>query len=111
MPPNVLPEESMRRLNDVRKEVWKGGATGLVAGSILGWVGFELSKRVPALRKHHSRNTKFAAVLVCGALFSFIASTVGGQRRVSDIADIFVVGAKPVDSYEVKRQTAIRDRK
>ena len=83
----------------------------MVAGSILGWVGFELSKRVPALRKHHSRNTKFAAVLVCGALFSFIASTVGGQRRVSDIADIFVVGAKPVDSYEVKRQTAIRDRK
>lgn len=105
-----LDPTSFQRLNDVRKEVWRGGVVGLVGGLVLGAAGFELSRSVPSLRRYHSPNAFFASVLCSGAFFSFILSINRGQRSVVLVGDVFTKGANPLATYETKRvETIVAD--
>ena len=106
----VLDRDSLRRLNEVRKEVWRGGAMGLVLGLAIGHVAFLASRKVPALRKMHSRNTRLAFVLCSGAFGSFLFSTVRGSNSIYFLSDVFQKGSPTaeVQTYESKRIAALQ---
>ncbi|KAG5180747.1 hypothetical protein JKP88DRAFT_66468 [Tribonema minus] len=94
LPPDSLSDEDVARLNDVRKQVWKGGALGLVNGSVLGFIASRLGARYsPALRKLSTTNYTMLCVMASGALGSFLGATVSGKKSVVYIGDIFTRGA------------------
>ena len=78
----VIDPQSFARLNEVRKDLYKGAAVGLVGGSLLGYIGFHVSSTVPALRRLHSRNTLTASVMLSGAFGSFLFALMRGQQSV-----------------------------
>ena len=91
----VIDPDSFRRLNEVRKDLYKGAVTGLVGGSLLGAIGFHLSAHVPALRRLRSKNTLVASVMLGGAFGSFLFSLMRGQQSVVYLGDVFGLNAKP----------------
>lgn len=91
----VIDPQSFARLNEVRKDLYKGAAVGLVGGSLLGYIGFHVSSTVPALRRLHSRNTLTASVMLSGAFGSFLFALMRGQQSVVFIGDVFSLNSSP----------------
>ena len=91
----VIDPESFQRLNEVRKELYRGGLIGLIAGSTLGAAAFQVSTYVPVLRKHHTKHTLIASVMLGGAFGSFLFSLVRGQKSVVYIGDVFAINSTP----------------
>ena len=89
------------RLKEVKKEVWKGGLTGVLAGGCLGGLGhFGALKFFPQMSKKLNRNTLMATILLTSAIGSFLGSVVNGKNSVQYIGDIFKRGSKSTSTYQ-----------
>lgn len=109
LPPDSLSDEDVARLHDVRNNVWKGGAQGLVAGGLLGYVGAKLASQAkshPTLPRLGQPRYTMLAVMATGALGSFLGSVVSGKRSVVHIGDIFSRGATEQELTEYQRRAA-----
>ena len=83
----ALSREDFRRVADVRRAVWTGGAWGVFSGGAIGTLAFYgalASGRAPNLRSKHL----WFAVLGGAALGSYVGSSVAGARAVDSIADV-----------------------
>lgn len=83
----ALSREDFRRVADVRRAVWTGGAWGVFSGGAAGTIAFYgalASGRAPYLRSKHL----WFAVLGGAALGSYVGSSVAGARAVDSIADV-----------------------
>lgn len=101
----TLDPTGFQRLNDVRKDVWRGGIAGLIGGALSGEVLFQISRSIPSLRKHHSRNVRFATIMCTASFGSFLTSLIYGQKSVVYVGDVFLEGSKRQTSqdYESRR--------
>lgn len=110
-PPDTLSKDEIRTLGDVRRSIWTNGFTGLLVGSISGYVLHATAQfvhnRLPEstkLKVHapgepplkFSRNTAFLSVMVGAAVGSFSMATAAGKNRSHELHDIYEVGKDPM---------------
>lgn len=112
-PPDTLSKDDVRKIADVRRDVWTSGFKGLFYGSAAGYgmhtagrivhdrilpddtkarirTIFNMSKKQPLF----SRNTAFLSFLAGGAFGSFIMATTTGKNEVHELHDIFHINEK-----------------
>lgn len=94
-----LDPETVRRLNNVRKDIWAGGAKGLGYGLLLGYACYHCAGYIPQLRRVRSKNHLVLSVLLGGSLGSFLGATVSGKNAVQHIGDIFQINARSASAY------------
>ena len=98
-----LSEDSRRKLNDVRREIWSGGLTGLFSGLCLGYGSslllLNLRSKIPSLEKINQKNYRVSAVLICGALGSFLGATVRGKNESYQLQEVYMENAKATGGY------------
>mmetsp|Transcript_18730 Transcript_18730/g.24321 ORF Transcript_18730/g.24321 Transcript_18730/m.24321 type:complete len:170 (+) Transcript_18730:124-633(+) len=90
-PPPTLSQDDVRRVADVRRDVWTGGLKGAVLGIFLSSSAFLIFKgRIPL----HQRANVFLGTMMGGsAVASFLAALTAGKNSVQKIGDIFFRGA------------------
>lgn len=109
-PPDTLSKEDIRTIADVRRSIWTDGFTGLLYGSLTGYVLHTFAKLAhnrlpdPAKARLHapgdtplkfSRNTAFLSVMIGGAVGSFVMATAAGKNRVHELHSIYDAGKVP----------------
>eukprot|EP00553_Chaetoceros_curvisetus_P006804 CAMPEP_0204626732 /NCGR_PEP_ID=MMETSP0717-20131115/12555_1 /ASSEMBLY_ACC=CAM_ASM_000666 /TAXON_ID=230516 /ORGANISM="Chaetoceros curvisetus" /LENGTH=123 /DNA_ID=CAMNT_0051642773 /DNA_START=46 /DNA_END=417 /DNA_ORIENTATION=- len=116
---------------DVRRDVWTSGFKGLAYGLSFGFIFHEASQFIynntnvlvpdnvkKQFKKYHeqlklppiqfNRNTKFLAVLMGGAMGSFILATTTGKNEVHNMHNIFEIGKKdPRTPYQKTVEDAL----
>lgn len=93
-PPKSLSQNDVKRIADLRRDVWRAGfvgAAGGLVGGYVGWQGLEKSGRLPA--KWRGPNNVMLATLGMGALTSFLCSLAAGKNSIQRVGDIFRRGA------------------
>lgn len=104
---------NVRKIADVRRDVWKSGFTGLFYGAATGYVTHtslrlihdrilsdatrtKIRAIVQIPKKHpvFSRNTAFLSFMAGGALGSFLMATSTGKNEVHELHDIFHINEK-----------------
>ena len=99
----VNPESELK-LKEVRKELWKGGAKGLLLGASIGYIGHSVIAALSPQMKHKmNKNTLLAGVLLSASVFSFVSALANGKNSVPYIGDFFKQNLRQdVDSEEEK---------
>ncbi|CAN0018761.1 unnamed protein product, partial [Heterosigma akashiwo] len=117
----VLEGEDLKRIADVRRDVWTGGLKGLVTGLFVGSAGF-LSIRKFGLRyvpKKYTEDSKYYVLttLLLGSCGSFVGSLVccaiaivAGKNSIIFVSDIFQRGAKPQEITPYQENSAAHQR-
>lgn len=98
-PPETLSKEDIRTIADVRRDIWTNAFAGLGVGTVAGYI-LHTSARLVHQRgiwklPFLNRNTAFLAVLLGGAVGSFVMATTTGKNEVHQLHSIFQVGATP----------------
>jgi len=94
---------TMKRLRELRMEVWNGGAKGLIGGLGFGVVGHEIVKHHPSFKKKLNKNTLVGTVLLAGCLGSFLGAVVRGKNSIQYVGDIFRRGNyQSASSYDMQ---------
>jgi hypothetical protein len=101
-----LDENTTNRLKNVRKNIWIGGGTGFLCGSIVGFIGHKFYTNYNTVKvnatlkaKGNTKNTLIAFVLVSASFFSFLGALVEGKNSAQYIGDVFRIGSSPRSSY------------
>ena len=105
-PPKTMSQDDVRRVADVRRDVWTAGIGGGIAGVFLGssgWLGLRhLGKLPKAIR---TPNHYALITMGTGALLSFLSSLAAGKNSIQRIGDVFGRGAKvPFDDEDVRER-------
>jgi len=92
-PPTLTKDEYLTMAN-VRKDIWKNSAYGLVFGSLCGGLGHKLvnvanQRQMLGAGLKLSRNTAMMSIFMGGALGSFIMSVTTGKNEVHNLHSIF----------------------
>mmetsp|Transcript_22183 Transcript_22183/g.25671 ORF Transcript_22183/g.25671 Transcript_22183/m.25671 type:complete len:218 (-) Transcript_22183:270-923(-) len=120
-PPDTLSKDDVRKIADVRRDVWTSGFKGLFYGSAAGYTlhtaskffynrvlseknkskiraAFDINKSKPIF----TRNTAFLSFMLGGSLGSFLLATTTGKNEVHELHDIFHIGEKekPLTPYQ-----------
>ena len=91
-PPKTLSQDDVKRIADLRRDVWKAGFMGAAGGLVAGYSGWHvLKKRLPA--KLRGPNNAMLATLGTGALLSFLCSLAAGKNSIQRVGDVFRRGA------------------
>lgn len=112
-PPDTLSKEDVRKIADVRRDVWTSGFKGLFYGSISGYavhtacrvthdkvlpdtVKSKIRQILNKSSRHpiFTRNTAFLSFMAGGALGSFVLATTTGKNEVHELHDIFHINEK-----------------
>jgi hypothetical protein len=97
--PKTMSEDDRRTVSEVRKELWVQGFTGLAAGTVTGFVGHtfaSIGNRRNWWKLKLNSNTGMLAVLLGGALGSFISASTAGKNEVHKMHPVFRKGQKTV---------------
>ena len=86
---NPLDEEQQERLNGVRRQLWRGGASGALGGIIAGIAGCQIIKYMPQMKPHRTKNIYTLVMLLTPAIGAFLNSSVVGTNEIQTIGDIF----------------------
>uniref|UniRef100_A0A7S1BSN7 Uncharacterized protein n=1 Tax=Corethron hystrix TaxID=216773 RepID=A0A7S1BSN7_9STRA len=110
-PPDTLSPQDIRKISDVRREIWTAGFKGLVVGSCASYASHEIvragqqRKIIPSTilgKVALGRNTAALCFMVGGALGSFSMASAAGKNKIHNLHDVFEVGANPVRTqYQV----------
>jgi len=101
VPPPTLSPDDVRRVADVRRDVWTAGMSGLVGGTFAGSTGWVAARYFGALPPVlRTRNAYAVAVMGGGAFMSFLCSLAAGKNSVRRIGDVFRRNATPPDAEE-----------
>mmetsp|Transcript_36201 Transcript_36201/g.47745 ORF Transcript_36201/g.47745 Transcript_36201/m.47745 type:complete len:145 (-) Transcript_36201:294-728(-) len=102
----VLEGEDLRRIADVRRDVWTGGFRGLISGLFLGSASYLLLRkfRPSSFPSTYIDDSKYyiLSTLSLGSVGSFMGSLVAGKNSIVFVSDIFQRGA-------VKNPTAYQE--
>jgi hypothetical protein len=101
--PKTLSEEDRQTVGEVRKELWVQGATGLAAGTVAGFVSHtfaSIGNRRNWWKLKLNSNTGMLAVLLGGALGSFIGSSTAGKNEVHKMHPVFRKGQKTMGEIQ-----------
>jgi hypothetical protein len=98
--PKTLSEDDRRTVGEVRKELWVQGFQGLAAGTVAGFVA-HTSLAIGNRRDFWGKiklnnNTRLLAVLLGGAIGSFIGASTAGKNEVHKMHPVFRKGQKTV---------------
>lgn len=97
-PPATLSDDDIRRVADLRRDVWTAGIQGGLAGIFLGSTSFLVLRRTGRLpASFRTSNDAMLLTLGSGALLSFLAALTAGKNKVHSIADVFQRGARNVE--------------
>jgi hypothetical protein len=97
--PKTMSEDDRRTVGDVRKELWVQGFNGLAAGTVAGFVGHtfaSIGNRRNWWKLKLNSNTGMLAVLLGGALGSFISASTAGKNEVHKMHPVFRKGQKTI---------------
>ena len=105
-PPKTMSQDDVRRVADVRRNVWTAGIGGGVAGVFLGSTGWLGLHHLGKLPKQIKTPNHYALITMgTGALFSFLCSLAAGKNSVQRIGDVFTRGARtPFDDEDVRER-------
>lgn len=116
--PDYLTKEDVRAVADVRRDIWSAGFTGLLYGTISGYILHTFAKffhnrmsDAAKLKLHapgdapmkFSRNTAFLSVMIGGAVGSFAMATATGKNQVHNLHDIYEKGKQAKEDEERER--------
>lgn len=98
-PPETMSKEDIRKVADVRRDIWTSAFWGMGVGSLscfaLHGVAQVASRRTSMLKGVTlNRNTALLSFLAGGAFGSFLMATTTGKNEVHKIHDVFSVGSK-----------------
>lgn len=97
-PPETMSKEDIRKVADVRRDIWTSAFYGMGVGSLgclaLHGVAQFASKRGFLKGISLNRNTAFLSFLGGGAFGSFIMATTTGKNEVHKLHPVFQVGSK-----------------
>ena len=94
-----LDADSRMALNNLRRDVWTGGGTGMAIGFLSGLTGYQALAYIPSLRKYRTGKYMTSGILIASALGSFLGATVMGKNKVQEHTEIFKRNAKPTGPY------------
>jgi hypothetical protein len=97
--PKTLSAEDRHTVGEVRRELWIQGFSGLAAGTVAGFVAHtaaSIGVRRNWFKLKLNSNTGMLAVLLGGAMGSFIAASTAGKNEVHKMHPVFRKGQKPV---------------
>lgn len=106
-PPSTMSDEDIKRVADVRRDVWTAGIKGAVAGVFVGSTGWQGARYFGKLPKAIRSPNHYALITMgTGALMSFLCSLAAGKNSVKRIGDVFLRGAKVpyVDDEDVREK-------
>jgi hypothetical protein len=89
--------DDIRTVADVRRELWTQGFVGLAAGTVAGFVvhtACSIGNRRQWWKVKTNSNTAMLAVLLGGAMGSFISASTAGKNEVHKMHPVFRKGAK-----------------
>mmetsp|Transcript_21058 Transcript_21058/g.38241 ORF Transcript_21058/g.38241 Transcript_21058/m.38241 type:complete len:192 (+) Transcript_21058:164-739(+) len=92
-PPETMSKEDIRKVADVRRDIWTAAFWGMGVGS-LGCFALHGVARRTKMGAQLNRNTAFLSFLAGGAFGSFLMATTTGKNEVHKIHDVFQVGSK-----------------
>lgn len=133
-PPDTLSKEDVRKIADVRRDVWTSGFKGLFYGSAIGYTMHTTSKiiytkilkddnsknknniktkinklfKVTKKQPLFTKNTAFLSFLAGGALGSFLMATTTGKNEIHELHDIFHINEKKKET-KTKYQKIVDD--
>jgi len=110
-PPDTMSSNDIRKVADVRREIWKAGFKGLVCGSVGGLASHRLilagqqSQIIPPSiigKLKLNRNTALLSFMLGGAIGSFSMASASGKNNIHNLHDVMLVGSNPVGTeYQV----------
>jgi len=116
---DTLSKEDVRKIADVRRDIWTSGFKGLAYGSVGGYTLHTITRLLhnslseaakgklvfPGSSKpiRFNRNTAFFSFMAGGAFTSFVLATTTGKNKVHNMHDVFEVGKH---EYKSPYQTA-----
>ena len=92
-PPETMSKEDIRKVADVRRDIWTAAFWGMGVGS-LGCFALHGVARRTGMGAQLNRNTALLSFLAGGAFGSFLMATTTGKNQVHKIHDVFQVGSK-----------------
>jgi hypothetical protein len=98
-PPKSMSVDDIRTVADVRRELWTQGFVGLAAGTVTGFVvhtACSIGNRRQWWKLKLNSNTGMLAVLLGGAMGSFISASTAGKNEVHKMHPVFRKGQKTV---------------
>mmetsp|Transcript_5342 Transcript_5342/g.7945 ORF Transcript_5342/g.7945 Transcript_5342/m.7945 type:complete len:227 (+) Transcript_5342:2683-3363(+) len=128
-PPDSLSKEDVRKIADVRRDVWTSGFKGLFYGAASGYTLHTTCKLIhdrllndntkAKLRSLFNatkgnplftRNTAFLSFMGGGALGSFVMATTTGKNEVHELHDIFKIGEKETKKVTPYQESIQKDK-
>jgi len=94
VPASILNPEQTARLNEVRRELWRGGMRGAAAGVVTGLCTLVAVKNVSALKGLRNKNMYTALMLASPVMGALVGSTVSGKNEIQLVGDIFDTNKK-----------------
>ena len=104
---SLLSPETVRTANELRRQMWTGGLTGLGGGLFAAVVSFGFMKMVPSLQRYTNKNYVFAAVLFSGSLGSFLGAVVNGKNAMQMEVVSYTQVVTPHDESFLRRRQSI----
>lgn len=98
-PPETMSKEDIRKVADVRRDIWTSAFWGMGVGSLGCFLVHGVARRTK-MGATLNRNTALLSFLAGGAFGSFLMATTTGKNEVHKIHDVFTVGSK----QEIERQ-------
>ena len=105
--PDTLYDEDVEALNDVRRNVWRGGAQGGLYGATASLGGLVLARRVRTAPTITSAHLMFGTLLGAAA-GSFLGSVTAGKNSRWMLGNVFSRGATGT-AYTTTTRSAAED--
>jgi hypothetical protein len=106
-----LDDEELKRVADVRRDVWRGAFRGMLSGACAGFAGCVIARNTQ--RFAYARHSKYmvAAVLVGSSFGAYLGAVTAGRNSIQHIGDVFQKNAKPASRYQQLQQEAARQQR
>lgn len=103
----LMSPEKVQTANELRRQMWTGGLTGLVGSLAAALISFQVAKRVPSLQRYTNKNYAFAAALCAGSVGSFLGTVVNGKNAIQMSVVSHAPVVTPHDESFLRRQESI----
>lgn len=106
-----LDDEELKRVADVRRDVWRGAFRGMLSGACAGFAGCVIARNTQ--RFAYAKHSKYmvAAVLVGSAFGAYLGAVTAGKNSIQLISDVFQKNAKPASRYQQLQQEAAQQQR
>ena len=86
---NPIDQKTQEKLNHIRRNIWVGGAKGLLYGLFTSSTIFYSLQFVPSLTKYRTRNNFVASFLLGSCLGSFFYALIEGRNSALHQGQLF----------------------